>query len=54
MNNFSATTVTFRVNILIFFVLGGGSKGGSRVTMVATKGVFEPKICIFRDLLVTL
>ena len=51
---FTATTATFGVKTLIYRMLGGGSKGGSRVTMVAVEGFFEAKICIFWFLLATL
>ena len=34
---FTATTVTFEVKYLIFIWLSGGSRGGSRVAVVAVK-----------------
>ena len=44
---FTATTATFGVNILKYNKLRGGSRGGSRVTTVAVKAVFCPKIIHF-------
>ena len=38
--DFTATTVTFEVKYLIIIVLIGGSRGGSRVAVVAVDAVF--------------
>ena len=51
---FTATTATFRLNILIFIMLSGGSRGGSRVTKVAVEAFFEAKNAIFLIDLATL
>lgn len=44
---FTATTATFGVNTLISNILSGGSRGGSRVTMVAVKANFILKTHYF-------
>ena len=44
---FTATTVTFEVKYLIIIVLIGGSRGGSRVAVVAVEAVFWPKNALF-------
>ena len=43
----TATTATFGVNKLMFCKLSGDSRGGSRVTKVAVKALFCPKIIHF-------
>ena len=45
--DFTATTVTFEVKYLIIIVLIGGSRGGSRVAVVAAEAVFWPKTALF-------
>ena len=40
---FTATTATFGVNNLIFNILSGSSRGGSRVTKVAVEALFCQK-----------
>ena len=44
---FTATTVTFEVKYLIIIWLSGGSRGGSRVAVVAAEAVFWPKTALF-------
>ena len=44
---FTATTVTFEVKYLIIIVLSDGSRGGSRVAVVAAEAVFWPKTALF-------
>ena len=45
--NFTATTATFGVNMLKYRLLSGGSRGGSRVIMVAVEAVFHSKPRVF-------
>ena len=45
--DFTATTVTFEVKYLIIIWLSGGSRGGSRVAVVAAEAVFWPKTALF-------
>ena len=51
---FTATTATFGLKYLIFNILSGGSRGGSRVTKVAVEAFFEAKNAIFLIDLATL
>ena len=44
---FTATTATFEVKYLIIIVLSDGSRGGSRVAVVAAEAVFWPKTALF-------
>ena len=47
---FTATTVTFEIKYLIIIWLSGGSRGGSRVAVVAVvaaEAVFWPKTALF-------
>ena len=44
---FTATTVTFEFKYLIIIVLSDGSRGGSRVAVVAAEAVFWPKTALF-------
>ena len=47
---FTATTVTFEVKYLTIIKLSGGSRGGSRVAVVAevaVEAVFWPKTALF-------
>ena len=52
--NFTATTATFGLKSLIYRMLSGGSRGGSRVTKVAVEAFFEAKNAIFLINLATL
>ena len=45
--NFTATIATFGFNMLKYRLLSGGSRGGSRVIIVAVEGVFHSKTTCF-------
>ena len=44
---FTATTAIFEVKYLTIIKLSGGSRGGSRVAVVAVEAVFWPKTALF-------
>lgn len=52
--NFTVTSVTFGLKLLIYNVLSGDRRGDRRVTEVAVNGIFMAKNCIFRIFFVTL
>ena len=46
---FTATTATFEVKYLTIIKLSGGSRGGSRVAVVAAEAVFRLKNALFNN-----